>query len=95
MVEGKAGDFHGHDGLRRWWRDLHGLYDDLHTTLLEMRDLGDRVFVVFEIEGPGKGSRMTRVERLAQLVSVRDARLGEVRDFLSREEALQAAGLPE
>jgi ketosteroid isomerase-like protein len=26
MVEGEAGDFHGHDGLRRWWRDLHDLY---------------------------------------------------------------------
>jgi ketosteroid isomerase-like protein len=72
-VEGEAGDFHGHNGLRRWWRDLHDLYDDLHTNLLEMRELGDRVLVVFEIEGRGRGSGMTRIETLAQVVSLRNA----------------------
>ena len=95
MVEGEAGDFVGHDGLRSWWRDLHGLYDDLRTNLLETRDLGGRVLVVFEIRGRGKGSGMTRTETLAQVVSVRNAKLGEVRDFLTRAEALEAVGLRE
>ena len=95
MVEGETGDFLGHDGLRRWWRDLHGLYDDLRTNLLETRDLGGRVLVVFEIRGRGKGSGMTRTETLAQVVSVRNAKLGEVRDFLTRAEALEAVGLRE
>jgi hypothetical protein len=28
-TEREAGDFHGHDGIRRWWSDLRDSYDGL------------------------------------------------------------------
>src|SRR5215207_5551476 len=95
IVEGEAGDFHGHDGIRRWWRDLDDLYDDLHSEVLEVRDLGERVLVVFHIHGRGKGSGVTRVEQLAQVATVRDGQVMEMRDFFSRRDALEAVGLRE
>ena len=96
LVEGDAGDFRGHDGIRRWWRDLHDVYDNLRTEVVEVCDLdGERVLVVFDAHGRGKGSGVTRVERLTQIATVRGGRVMEMRDFLSRREAFEAAGLRE
>ena len=96
LVEGDAGDFRGHDGIRRWWRDLEDVYDDLRTEVVGVRDLdGERVLVGFDASGRGKGSGMPRVERLTQIATVRDGRVMAMRDFLSRREALEAAGLRE
>ena len=94
LLEGEAGDFRGHDGIRRWWRDLDDLYDDLRTEVVEVCDLdGERVLVVFDVHGRGKGSGVTRVERLTQVATVRDGQIIEMRDFFSRREALEAVGL--
>ena len=35
------GSYHGHDGLRRWWEDLFGVYPDFAMEVVEVRDLGD------------------------------------------------------
>jgi len=96
LLEGEAGDFRGHDGIRRWWRDLDELYDHLRTEVVEVCDLdGERVLVVFDVHGQGKGSGVTRVERLTQVATVRDGQVMEMRDFFSRRDALEAVGLPE
>jgi ketosteroid isomerase-like protein len=94
-VEGEAGDFKGHDGLRRWWRDVHDLYDDLQTEVVEVRDFGERVVVVFIVSGRGRGSGIEDGQLLAQVVTVRQGKIVQIRDYLSRAEALEAAGLRE
>ena len=33
-IEGDAGDFLGHDGIKAWWSDLHDVYDGLHTDVV-------------------------------------------------------------
>jgi len=73
------------------WDDL---YDDLHAEVLEVRNLGERVLVVFHIHGRGKGSGVARVEQLAQVATVRDGQVMEMRHF-SRHDALEAVGLRE
>jgi ketosteroid isomerase-like protein len=96
-IEGDAGDFRGHDGIRRWWSDLHDLYDGLRTDVLEVRDLGDRVVLVYVISGRAKGSGLVFEggQTLAQVVHLRQGRIAEVRDYPGRSEALEAAGLRE
>jgi len=96
-VEGEAGDFRGHTGIRRWWLELHSLYEDLHTDVLEVRDLGERAVVVYVIHGRAKGSGLAFEEgqELAQVVTLRNRKAAEVRDYLSRTEALEAVGLRE
>ena len=66
-VEGEDGVFCGHDGIRRWWADLDDLYVNLSTEILEMRDLGERLVVVFVIRGDGRGSGAAAEETLAQV----------------------------
>lgn len=94
-VEGDAGDFQGHEGLRRWWRDLRDLYEDLRTKVLEVLDLGERVVVVFIVSGRARGSGIEGAQRLAQVVTVRQGKIVMIRDYLSRAEALAAMELPE
>ena len=92
-VEGEEGVFRGHDGIRRWWRDLHDHYEDLNTEVLEVRDFGERLVVVFVVRGRGKGSGIALDTPLAQVVTMRQGKVIEVRDYFSREEALDSVGL--
>ena len=94
-VEGEAGAFRGHDGIRQWWRDLHDHYEDLNTEVLEVRDLGEHVIVVFVVRGRGKGSGIALDTLLAQVVKMRQGKVIEMRDYFSREQALKAVGLSE
>jgi ketosteroid isomerase-like protein len=97
VVEGEAGVFRGHDGLRRWWNDLRDYYDDLSTEVLEARDLGEQVLLVFLIRGRAKGSGLFLPEgnELAQVSTVHEGKVTEARDYLSRAEGLEAVGLSE
>jgi ketosteroid isomerase-like protein len=94
-IEGDAGDFHGHDGIRRWWSDMHDLYDGLFTDVVEVRDLGERVVVVYVVQGRAKGSGLVFEDglTLAQIVTLRHGKITEIRDYSGRSDALEAAGL--
>jgi ketosteroid isomerase-like protein len=96
-IEGDAGDFRGHDGIRRWWSDLHDLYDGLRSDVVEVRDLGERVVVVYVVQGRAKGSGLVFEDgqTLAQVVRLRHGKITEVRDYSGRSEALEAVGLRE
>jgi hypothetical protein len=37
-VEGDEGVYRGHDGLRRWWRDVHETWEDISVEVIEARD---------------------------------------------------------
>ena len=92
-VEGEAGAFRGHAGIREWWRELHDVWDDFNTRVLEIRDLGDAVVVVFVVGGRGSRSGIANAETLAHVVRVRQRKVVELHDYRSREEAFRAAGL--
>ena len=93
-IEGEEGDFRGHDGIRQWWSDLHDFYDGLRTDVLEVRDLGERIVVVFVIQGRAKGSGLVFEDgqTLAQVVRLRQGKIAEVRDYAGRSEAFEAVG---
>jgi ketosteroid isomerase-like protein len=96
VVEGEDAVFRGHDGLRRWWQELQDLYDELGTEVLDVRDVGDRVVVTFLIRGRGKGSGIyLDGQELAQVVTLRQGKVAEARDYFNHAEALEAVGLAE
>jgi hypothetical protein len=35
------GGYHGHEGLRRWWKTFLGAFPDYNLEVEELRDLGD------------------------------------------------------
>jgi ketosteroid isomerase-like protein len=94
-MEGEDGVIRGHEGMRRWLRDLHDLYEEFESEVVDIRDVGDQVVVAFVVRGKGTGSGITLQQPLAQVVTVRDGKAIEVRDYFSHEEALDAVGLSE
>jgi ketosteroid isomerase-like protein len=56
IVGGLGGTVRGHDGIRRWWKDLFDFIPDLTTEIVEVRDLGDRTMVHTRYHGHGATS---------------------------------------
>jgi ketosteroid isomerase-like protein len=94
-MEGDDGVIRGHEGLRRWLGDLHDLYEELETQVLEVRDVGDQVVIAFVVRGRGRGSGVTLEQPLAQVVTLEDGKAINVRDYFSADEAFEAVGLRE
>ena len=87
----------GREALVKMWRDLN---DNLGGTFgveaLEIIDCGaGRVVAVVEARGTGTESGAQVHQRWAQLYSVRNGLVAQVKPFRDREAALKAAGLSE
>ena len=71
-------------------------FDDFEFHVHEVRDVGDRVLLLGETFGRIKGSGVPIRQPLGAVYSnFRDGQIGEGRNFLTWDEALEAAGLSE
>ena len=61
----------------------------------DIRDLGDRVLVLGDVSGCGRGSGVEVDGQWAWIIEMRDGRAASLRGFLDQSEALEAAGLSE
>lgn len=87
--------YHGHDGLRRLFAEFHEVFGKIEYSYEELIDAGEHVVSVVSRHAQGRASGVD-VERPFTLVwTVRDGKVARVKWFLSRAEALQAAGLTE
>jgi len=91
-----AGVYTGYEGLRR----LNDAFDDVVEETwyrpLEYIATGSHVVVPLRWGGRGKGSRTPFAEREETWVlTLRDGRIGRVREFATKREALEAVGLRE
>jgi ketosteroid isomerase-like protein len=93
-MEGEGSVFRGLAGIRRWFGELQDLYEYLQSEVREVHDFGERVVIVFVVRGRGAGSGITLEQPLAQMVTVQQRQIIEVRDYFTREEALEAASRP-
>jgi len=87
---------HGHDGLRRLSAVWSANFDEIAVEVHDVRDLHERLVILARFTGRAKGSDV-RVSQPFGAINSRlrdDGKVGEVRFFLSWDEALQAAGLP-
>ena len=93
-MEGEGSVFRGLDGIRRWFEELQDLYDYLESEVLEVHEFRERVMIAFVVRGRGAGSGIVLEQPLAQVVTVRQGKIVGVRDYFTREEALEAASSP-
>jgi hypothetical protein len=84
--------FRGHSGLRRAWESFKG---DMQLTVRfdEIRDLGDSVLALGEMDTVGRTTHIYFKAELAQLAVYRGGKVISSRDFRSHAEALRSAGL--
>jgi ketosteroid isomerase-like protein len=93
--EPDPGPFRGHQGLSALharWRDL---LPDLRLDVKEYIDAGEYVIVAGRFHGHTADSEAEVVNDEVFVNKCRDGKIVEVREFRTREEALEAVGLSE
>lgn len=88
--------FGGHEELRRFFRGYFEMWETFEDELQELIDAGEKVISVVTSRGRGRASGV-EIEWPGQagLWTVRDGKIVHVAWFSDRDEALEAAGLPE
>ncbi len=84
----------GREAVRRLFtRDLFEGFDRFLAEPLSFEDLGDFVLVMVRYTGRGESSGIEMDQRFATLFELRDGKTLTMRDYSTRAEALEAAGL--
>jgi ketosteroid isomerase-like protein len=95
MIPDLAGVYHGHKGVRTYWRDWFEAWDELEFEVDDVRDAGDDVVVLLRNQRQrGRHTQIwTELPPYAQVFTLRDGRLVRWRTFPTQESALEAVGL--
>ena len=91
------GPIHGKDALRAYAEDWLEMFDDVRFEPVEVIDAGDdTVIAVMRISGRPKGTSAEALTlSVAGVNTIRDGKIARSREYWTREEALEAAGLSE
>ena len=100
VIEGvflNAGVFAGKEAVGEWFGDWFRAFgSDHHFDIIEARELSDGlVFIFSEYGGSGRASGAKVQQETAYLYRVEQGRVKRVQLFATRDEALEAAALPE
>jgi ketosteroid isomerase-like protein len=89
--------YHGHEGIRRFFRNLTEAWESFQVDVHEWRDGGDKVVALGRLEAKGKASGVEVEAQLAWLGTFRadtgTGRLLSIQFFTNADEALEAAGM--
>ena len=94
-VTAMEGDYHGHDGIRRWWQDLLEAFHDLMVEAVEVRDLDEMTLAQLRFRGHGAESGIHVDVTVWHVSRGRDGKSVWWRTFRTEAEALEAVGLRE
>jgi uncharacterized protein len=90
------GPIQGKDALRAFMQDWLDMFDDFRAEPVELIDADeDNVISVMRISGRAKFSGVEADMTYAELSTLRDGKVARSRQFFTRDEALEAAGLSE
>ena len=85
----------GHDGIRRWFREVTDALPEAEFEFPDIRDLGDRVVALGRLRARGKVSGAETESPFAYVADLKDGKMVHVRAYRDHQEALEAAGLSE
>jgi ketosteroid isomerase-like protein len=90
-----AGVYHGHQGVERFFREWLGAWSEYAIEPREFIDAGDSVVLVFRQRGTGRESGVQIERDFFSVYDLAESKVVRYRQYESREEALEAAGLSE
>src|SRR4051812_12395764 len=97
-IEGAPDDigvFKGHDAMRRYYQQWYETFNDLHAEADELIAAGEQVVAVVHVTARMKDSDAEIDMRLGIVYTVRNGLVLRGREYATREDALEAAGLSE
>jgi ketosteroid isomerase-like protein len=90
-----VGLMEGPDALRHYYEQWEDTFESARTEVEELVDAGDQVVAVVRGFGRMKESEAEVDIRYAIVLSIRDGKIAAGREYFTRAEALEAAGLSE
>jgi ketosteroid isomerase-like protein len=85
-----GGVYHGHDGIRKWYRDLREIWgEELHSDLETLFEVGENMLVFTVLRGRGQQSGVVVELPAAIVVRLRDGLLVNLKGYSHREDALK------
>jgi ketosteroid isomerase-like protein len=93
QLEGTA--YRGHDGVRRFLRDMTEDWTSYRVEPIGFREGGDRVVVTGRVGATGRSGGMDMEFTAGFILELRDGRIVRVRSYDDPAAALAAAGLAE
>jgi ketosteroid isomerase-like protein len=92
-----AGVYHGHEGVRAYWRNWLSAWSDLDFELQDVVDGGDEVVALIRNQRQwGRHSGIvTEVQPYGLVFTIRDGKVVRWRAYPDQDSALEAAGLRE
>jgi ketosteroid isomerase-like protein len=89
------GPFRGIEGTRAFWELWKGTFDEFHAELEEYVEAENSMIVMVRMVGRGKDSGVSVDTPTFPMVwTVRDDQVVRMQMFTSRDDALEAVGLP-
>jgi|SRR5215213_4924784 len=89
----EAGAIRGHAALVGWHERWFDAWETFHAAPDEVIAVDDVVFATVSVRGRGDESGTEVDQRFFHVTEVRNGRIGRIREYLERGEALAAAGL--
>ena len=91
-----VGEMQGPAAVRRHFQDWFDMFDDLTVVAEELIDAGDdHVVAVQRMTGRAKVSGIETEIRFSVVYTLRDGKIVQGREYMDKEQALEAAGLRE
>jgi len=90
----EVGTIRGHRALTSWVERWLEAWDEAWDEIIEVIASGSMIVAAIRVHGRGRKSRMEISQRLFDVHELRDGKVVRIREYLTREQALEAAGLP-
>jgi ketosteroid isomerase-like protein len=86
--------YHGHSGLRRWWKDLAEAFEDFDLELEEVLEVDEeRVLTTQRFVGRFRATEIPFDGPWASILWIRDGKVIRAEGHMSKRRAMRAAGL--
>jgi ketosteroid isomerase-like protein len=90
----EAGTVRGHGALAGWVERWFEAWEDAWDEIIEVIASGAIVVAAIRVHGRGRKSGMEISQKLFDVHEIRDGKIRRIREYLTREQALESAGLP-
>jgi ketosteroid isomerase-like protein len=92
-----ADEYRGHDGVRQWATDVWEVFTEFHNEIEDATEGedGETVVTVVRTNGVMRHTGLEAKLRWAVVWTLRDGKVVRAHGYLSRKQALEAAGLRE
>jgi ketosteroid isomerase-like protein len=93
QLEGTELVYRGLDEFRRYWDEWHEIWS-VRIEVMEIADLGDRVFVLGCTDARGRAGGVSLKQPIAYVYEFEDGMARRVRSYIDPDRARAAVGLP-